>query len=40
MSEINDTREIPEDDFHVNLELIGEHQRKNPRLMAKYKEGA
>ena len=40
MSEINDTEELPEGNFSINLKLIKKHQHKYPSLMAKYKEGA
>ena len=40
MSEINDTKEIPEGNFPINLKIIEQHQQKYPRLVAKYKEGA
>ena len=37
-SEINDTKEILEGTFPINLKLIKEHQWKHPSLIAKYKE--
>ena len=40
MSEINDTEEIHEGNFPINLKFIKQHQRKHPRLFSKYKEGA
>ena len=39
MSEINDTEELPEGNFHINLKLIDQHKRKESSLMTKYKEG-
>ena len=39
MSEINDTEEIPQGKFPINIKLIEQYQQKNPRLLAKYKEG-
>ena len=39
MSQTNDTKEIPKGDFPVILNLVDQHQRKDPILMAKYKEG-
>ena len=38
MSEINNTEEITEGDFPLDLKLIGQHQWKYPSLLAKYKE--
>ena len=39
MIEINDTEEIPEGTFPINLKLIKKYQRTEPILMAKYKDG-
>ena len=39
MSEINDTEEIPEGTFPINLKSIAKYQRVEPSLMAKYKDG-
>ena len=39
MSYFNDTEEVPEGNFPINIKLIEQHQRKDPILMAKYKEG-
>ena len=39
MSEINDTEEIPEGNFPINLKLIQQNQRAEPSLMAKHKYG-
>ena len=39
VSEINDSEEIPEHNFPVNLKLTKQYQWKYPRLLAKYKEG-
>ena len=39
MSEINDTEEIPEGNFPVDLKLIQKYQREEPRITAKYKYG-
>ena len=39
MSEINDTKEIPEGTFPINLKPIKEHQRLEPTIKAKYKDG-
>ena len=39
VSDINDTEEIPEGNFHINLTLIQKHQRKEPSITAKYKDG-
>ena len=36
LSEINDTEELPEGDFPINLKLTDQYQRKYPSLMAKY----
>ena len=35
VSEINDTEEIPEGNFHINLKLIDKYQWTEPSLMAK-----
>ena len=40
MSEINDTEEIPEGNFPINLKLIEYYQRTEPRLLPKYENGA
>ena len=37
--EINDTEELPEGNFPVNLKLINQYQWKYPSLMAKYNMG-
>ena len=39
MSEINDTEEVLEGIFPINLKLIDQYQRKDPILLAKYKDG-
>ena len=39
MSEINDTEEIPEGTFPINLKLIQIYQRLEPSIRAKYKYG-
>ena len=39
MSEINDTKELHEGGFPINLKLIDQYQRKEPGLMAKYNMG-
>ena len=39
MPEINDTEEIPEGDFSIDLKFIQRNQRAEPSLMAKYKNG-
>ena len=39
MSEINDTKELPEGIFPINYKLIDQYQIKGPRLKAKYKMG-
>ena len=39
MSEINDTQELPEGIFPVNLKPIEQYQRKYPSLLSKYKKG-
>ena len=39
MSKINDTKELPEDNFPINLNLIAEHQREEPSIIAKYRYG-
>ena len=38
-SEINDTEELTEEIFLINLKLIGQYQQKDPSLNAKYKMG-
>ena len=38
MSEINDTEEVLESNFPINLKLIKKYQQKDPSLLAKYKE--
>ena len=38
MSEINDTKELPEDNFPINLNLIAKHQREEPSIIAKYQD--
>ena len=37
MSEINNTKELPEVIFPINLKLIDQYQQKDPTLKAKYK---
>ena len=39
MPEINETEEIPEGNFPINLKLIQRHQWVEPILMDKYKDG-
>ena len=39
MSEINDTKEIPEGIFPINLRLTQKHQRSEPSIKVKYKDG-
>ena len=39
MSEINDAKEVPEGIFPINLKKIDQYQQKDPKLLAKYKEG-
>ena len=39
VSEINDTEELPEGIFLINLKLINQYQQKYPSLKAKYKMG-
>ena len=39
VTEINDTKEIPEGTFPISLKLTKQHQQKDLSLMAKYKEG-
>ena len=39
MSEINYIEELPEGTFTINLKLIQRHQRMEPSLMDKYKDG-
>ena len=39
MSEINDTKELPEGVFLINLKPINQYQRKDSRLLTKYKMG-
>ena len=38
MSEINDTEEIPEVNFPMNLKIMGKYKRTEPSLMDKYKD--
>ena len=40
MSKINDTEEITEGNFPINLRLIKQPQQNYPTLMDKYKEGS
>ena len=37
VSEINDTKEIPEGNFPINLKLIQKYQREEPSIKDKYK---
>ena len=39
MSEINDTEELPEGYFPIDLKLIQKHQRLEPSILAKHKNG-
>ena len=39
MSEINNIEEIPKDNFPINLKFIHKHQREEPIITAKYKDG-
>ena len=39
MPEINDTKEIPEGTFPLNLKLISQYPQTEPSLMAKCKYG-
>ena len=39
VSEINDIKEIPEDNFPINLKLIKKYQRLEPIIKAKYTAG-
>ena len=39
VSEIDNIKEIPDGNFPINLTLIQRHQRVEPSLMAKYKDG-
>ena len=39
VSEIDDTKEIPDVTFPINLKLIEQYQRIDPMLMGQYKEG-
>ena len=39
MSEINDIEEIPEGNFTINLKLTPKHQRAEPSIIDKYKDG-
>ena len=39
MSEINDTKELPEVTFTINLKLIQKYQRQEPIILVKYKDG-
>ena len=36
MTEINDTEELPEGIFPINLKFIDQYQRKDPSIMDKY----
>ena len=38
LSEINDTEELPEDNFPININLIAKHQREEPSIIAKYQD--
>ena len=40
MSEINNTKKLPEGIFPINLKLIDQYQQKDPSQEAKYKMGA
>ena len=39
VSEINDTKELPEGTFPINFTLIQKYQRSEPIMRAKYKDG-
>ena len=39
VSEINDTEELPEGTFPINLKLIAKHQRQESIIRDKYKDG-
>ena len=39
MSEINDTEEIPEGTFPINIKFIQKYQWGEPIIIAKYKDG-
>ena len=39
MSEINDTKEVLESNFPINLKLIKKYQQIEPILIAKYDDG-
>ena len=39
MSKINDTEELTESIFPINLKLIQKYQRSEPRIIAKYNNG-
>ena len=39
MSETNDTEEITDGNFLINLKLIYQYQNKDPILLAEYKQG-
>ena len=39
MSEINDTKEISEGNFPININLIKKNQRSGPSIIDKYKDG-
>ena len=39
VSEINDTEELPEGTFAINLKLIQKYQQEEPSIIAKYKYG-
>ena len=38
MSEINDTKELPEVTFTINLKLIQKYQRQEPIILVKHKD--
>ena len=40
MLEINDIKELHEDNFPINLKVIQKYQRSEPSIIAKYKNGA
>ena len=39
MSEINDTKGLPEYNFRISLKLIDQYQQKYPSMMAKNETG-
>ena len=39
VSEINDTEEIPEGNFPINLKLIQRYQLSEPSITSKYEDG-